>query len=125
MHLSDLPFYLCAQIHGPQRRYNNTARWDLKSFLQTFSDVNKTNDIPTSKQEQFKQSHQKDSEPSKLRFDSVRTKKELDALLQSDTYASKSSGQGVVRLVEIVMARGDAPKALLGQAAATQKANEY
>ncbi|MCO5590066.1 hypothetical protein L7F22_044035 [Adiantum nelumboides] len=129
--LSNDGYEIERQIHGPERRYNNTARWDLKAFVETFTDVNKTSDIQSSKQKtEMKESHVKDVKQSKVRYDCVRTKDELDALLKTDELAKGvaeqgKDGQTTLRLVEIIMARGDAPKALLGQAQATQKSNSY
>jgi pyruvate decarboxylase len=98
----------------------------LQSFLHTFSDVNRTNDIPVSQREQFQQSHADDRRPSPIHYELVRTKSELDQLLESDVMANGGhDGQTPLRLIEVILSRGDAPKALLGQAQATQKSNEY
>lgn len=76
----------------------------------------------SSAQNDARQSHTADGKASRIRFDSVHTKEGVDALMNDKTFAE---AHDTLRLVEVVMARGDAPKALLGQAAATQKSNRY
>lgn len=114
------------KIHGPARRYNNTARWNLKHFLDTFDDVNRAQDIEIggnpSQSKEASKSHSHNPKPSRIRFDSVQTKDALDQLLDDSSFIQT---QDTLRLVEIKMVRGDAPKALLGQAAATQQSNSY
>jgi pyruvate decarboxylase len=124
--LSNDGYEIERQIHGPQRRYNNTARWNFESFCKTFQDVNKTNDVTIGgvnkdSQQDFKASHKGDVPQSKVDYFAVKTKKDMDQLLGNESFAHSKS----LRFVEIFISRGDAPKALLGQANATQASNKY
>lgn len=124
--LSNDGYEIERQIHGPNRRYNNTARWNFKSFVETFDDVNKTNDVSVggvnkNGQTDFKKSHAGDRQQSKVEYHAVKSKSDMDKLLDNDNFANSKA----LRFVEIYLARGDAPKALLGQANATQESNRY
>jgi len=125
--LSNDGYEIERQIHGPQRRYNNVARWNFEAFCKTFEDVNKTSDVTiggvnkdTSKQD-FSNSHKGDVQPSKVEYHAIKTKSEMDKLLDDDGFANSKA----LRFVEVFLSRGDAPKALLGQANATQESNRY
>jgi pyruvate decarboxylase len=124
--LSNDGYEIERQIHGPERRYNNTARWNFEAFCKTFDDVNKTNDviiggIKKDSNQDFKASHKMDVTPSKVDYFAVKSKDEMDTLLNDEQFANSKA----LRFVEVYLSRGDAPKALLGQANATQASNKY
>ncbi|SOV02859.1 probable PDC1 - pyruvate decarboxylase, isozyme 1 [Ustilago sp. UG-2017a] len=101
------------QIHGPERKYNDIPPYDHSLMLDFFGDQK------AGKKEG--KSHEKDMEPSKKRFYRVQGRKELDELLESEEFAKPDR----IRVVELMMERGDAPKALKRQAEATGTANKY
>ena len=125
--LSNDGYEIERQIHGPQRRYNNVARWNFEAFCNTFDDVNKTNDVTVggvnknTSDADFTASHRKDVPPSQVHYHAVKTKDQLSALLDDVAFAHANA----LRFVEVFVSRGDAPKALLGQANATQESNRY
>lgn len=124
--LSNDGYEIERQIHGSQRRYNNVARWNHEAFCKTFDDVNKINDVTiggvnNDGLQEFKTSHKGDVPPSRVEYFAVKTKMELDTLLKDESFANSES----LRFVEVFLSRGDAPKALLGQANATQESNRY
>lgn len=125
--LSNDGYEIERQIHGPQRRYNNTARWNFKSFVETFDDINKTDDVfvgggpNKNSQTDFEKSHAGDIQQSKIEYHAVKSKSDMNKLLDDENFANSKA----LRFVEIYLSRGDAPKALLGQANATQASNRY
>ncbi|GAC99677.1 pyruvate decarboxylase [Pseudozyma hubeiensis SY62] len=100
------------QIHGPQRSYNDIPPWDLSKALDFMGNDKANKDA---------ESHKKDSKLSRKQYVRVETKEELDALLKSEEFGKADR----IRLIEVVMKRGDAPKALKRQAEATGQANKY
>ncbi|SPO29447.1 probable PDC1 - pyruvate decarboxylase, isozyme 1 [Ustilago trichophora] len=100
------------QIHGPQRSYNDIPPYDHSLLLDFFG-----NDKFASNAE----SHKNDPQRSKKQFYRVQTKAELDQLLKDEAFNKPDR----IRLVEIMMKRGDAPVALRRQAEATGAANKY
>lgn len=100
------------QIHGAQRSYNDIPPYDHSLLLDFFG-----NDKFQSKA----QSHAKDAKPSSKQYYRVASKSELDKLLKEEEFNKPDK----IRLIEIVMERGDAPKALKRQAEATGQANKY
>jgi pyruvate decarboxylase len=115
--LSNDGYEIERQIHGPERRYNNTARWNFKSFCDTFNDVNKVDDVTVGglnkdSNGDFKKSHVDDVPQSKIEYFAIKTKEDMDKLLSDQSFAHSKA----LRFVEVFVSRGDAPKALLGQA---------
>ncbi|SPO28427.1 probable PDC1 - pyruvate decarboxylase, isozyme 1 [Ustilago trichophora] len=100
------------QIHGPQRSYNDIPPYDHSLLLDFFG-----NDKFTSNAE----SHKYDPKRSEKQFCRVQTKRELDNLLKDDAFNKPDR----IRVIEIMMKRGDAPVALKRQAEATGAANKY
>ncbi|UZJ56763.1 hypothetical protein CBS101457_006083 [Exobasidium rhododendri] len=126
--LSNDGYEIERQIHGPERRYNNVARWNFEAFCKTFEDVNKTDDVTIGGLKKddssvaFKASHKADNTAaSKVDYFAVKTRSDMDKLFADESFANSSS----LRFVEIYLNRGDAPKALLGQTSITSKANAY
>ncbi|TKY89645.1 hypothetical protein EX895_001430 [Sporisorium graminicola] len=100
------------QIHGPQRSYNDIPPYDHSLLLDFFGNNAFHSDA---------QSHRKDPKPSSKQYYRVASKSELDKLLRDDEFNKPHK----IRLIEIVMQRGDAPRALKRQAEATGQANKY
>lgn len=100
------------QIHGPQRSYNDIAPYDHSLLLDFFGNDHFHSNAP---------SHAKDVKASKKQYYRVETKQDLDQLLQEEEFNKPDR----IRLIEMVMQRGDAPKALKRQAEATGQANKY
>ena len=100
------------QIHGAQRSYNDIAPYDHSLLLDFFG-----ND----KFQSNAKSHANDVKPSRKQYYKVQSKEELDKLLKDQEFNKPDK----IRLVEIMMERGDAPKALKRQAQATGEANKY
>lgn len=115
--LSNDGYEIERQINGPQRRYNDIAPYDHSKLLDLFSG-------PPHKDAASSQSHAKDPKASKTRYHAVKTKQEMDQLLDNDDFASAPS-KGIIQLVEVFMRRGDAPRALRKQAEATSASNKY
>ena len=100
------------QIHGPQRSYNDIAAYDHSLLLDFFG-----NDKFASSAE----SHENDPKTSRKQYYRVESKQQLDALLRDDEFNTPDR----IRLIEVIMQRGDAPAALKRQAEATGAANKY
>ncbi|EST04586.1 Thiamine pyrophosphate enzyme, C-terminal TPP-binding [Kalmanozyma brasiliensis GHG001] len=100
------------QIHGPQRSYNDIPPYDHRLLLDFFGKRDFRSDAP---------SHAKDRPPSRKQYCKAWTKEQLDRLLNDEHFKKPD----MIRVIEIVMQRGDAPKALKRQAEATGQANKY
>ncbi|KAH9080651.1 pyruvate decarboxylase [Lactarius deliciosus] len=87
-------------LHGRDRRYNDIVNWKWTQLL----DVLAPEDLSP-----------------KPRSYTVHTKKELDALLKDESFASA----GGIQLVEVMMDKYDAPLPLLRQAELSGKTNHY
>lgn len=85
------------QIHGPKAQYNDIQSYDHQLLLPFLAGPKR------SETESFK----------------VSTQEELDKLLKDPEFAKPTK----IRLIELVMPRDDAPKALITQAKLTAKAN--
>ncbi|PWN47571.1 putative PDC1-pyruvate decarboxylase, isozyme 1 [Violaceomyces palustris] len=113
--LSNDGYEIERQIHGPERVYNNIAPWNHSLLLDLMS-------APTSEDvTRVSASHKCDPKPSKKKYYAVRTKNELDQLLDDPTFNAGKE----IQLIEVFMKRGDAPTALKRQAQATSCANKY
>ncbi|KAH9480463.1 Putative pyruvate decarboxylase C3G9.11c [Psilocybe cubensis] len=86
-------------IHGKHRKYNDIADWNWTSLLHTLNDGNK---------------HETASY-------TVHNKRELNDLLDDESFASASK----IQVVEVIMDALDAPLALVRQAEMTGKGNTY
>ncbi|KAF9454735.1 pyruvate decarboxylase THI3 [Macrolepiota fuliginosa MF-IS2] len=86
-------------IHGKHRKYNNVDNWKWTSLLDTFG----------GNMEQPYESY------------SVKTRAELDTLLDQSSFAAANK----IQLVEVIMPALDAPLALERQAEMTGKGNQY
>lgn len=116
--LSNDGYEIERQIHGPQRSYNDIGAWNHSLLLDFFNG-------PKHADAKGQHSHKADLPNSrKTRYHAVKTKDELDKLL-NDAEFIQAPSQGVIQLVEVFMKRGDAPRALKQQAAATSGANKY
>lgn len=116
--LSNDGYEIERQIHGPQRSYNDIPPWNHSLLLDFFNG----RPHPDAK---GAQSHQTDRPaPHKTCYYAVKTKQELDLLLDNQDFV-RAPEQGIIQLVEVFMKRGDAPRALRQQAAATRSANNY
>lgn len=100
------------QIHGPQRSYNDIPPYDHSLLLDFFGNEKFHSDA---------KSHENDPHQSKKQYYRVQTKQQLDELLKDQSFANPDR----IRLIEVVMQRGDAPEALKRQAEATGMANKY
>lgn len=101
------------QIHGPERRYNDIPPYDHSLLLDFFGNEKA--------QGKGGKSHEKDPKPSQKQFYKVASRKELDELLGDEEFNQPNR----IRVIELMMERGDAPKALKRQAEATGAANKY
>lgn len=115
--LSNDGYEIERQIHGPERSYNNTMIWNHRALLEA---------LQPPKDEKLKQdssdvSHQNDKTLSETKYFSCRTKKELEALLEDDQFNKANE----LKLIEVFLPRGDAPRALKSQAKATSGNNDY
>ncbi|KAE8220019.1 hypothetical protein CF319_g6388 [Tilletia indica] len=119
--LSNDGYEIERQIHGPKTRYNNVAPWNHEALLQTFSAYDQEKSSYGAQKEDAKASHVGDPQFSKTQYYGVRTKGELEKLLDDEEFNKPDR----LRLIEIFMARGDAPRALKRQAEATAKLNAY
>jgi pyruvate decarboxylase len=81
------------------RKYNDISNWNWRGLLSVLGDVDGKNS------ESY----------------TVRTKRELSRLLDDATFASA----GKIQLVEVIMDKFDAPKALQEQAALSGQTNAY
>ncbi|KAJ7059148.1 pyruvate decarboxylase [Mycena amicta] len=86
-------------IRGWEAAYNDIMNWEWTSLLRSLGDVDGT----------------------RSKSYTVRTKSELSALLDDETFASA----GKIQLVEVVMKMHDAPRALRVQSEMGQKENVY
>lgn len=120
--LSNDGYVIERTIHGPQRSYNDIATWNHSLLLDALS-APSGSERNTSDGSSVAgvQSHSKDPKPSNKSYHAVHTKQELDALLKDEAFNAADS----IQLVEIMMSRDDAPKALRAQASATSGANQY
>ncbi|KAF8334667.1 pyruvate Decarboyxlase [Cantharellus anzutake] len=102
------------QIHGPERLYNNISRWNHQLLLSSLSPPEDANNYP---------SNALPVEVERLRTHRsyrVSNRKSLEKLLTDEGFASAP----YIQLVELVMPRGDAPRALAKQAKMSAKVNE-
>lgn len=88
-------------LHGWDRKYNDVANWNYTSLLSTFQGK------PAG--EQVGKSY------------TVHTKEEMSALLDDPAFAAAKE----IQLVEIMMDKYDAPRALRKQAELSGKTNKY
>ncbi|KAJ7601083.1 pyruvate decarboxylase THI3 [Mycena floridula] len=86
-------------LHGKERKYNDISNWKWTSLLTVFGDADGT----------------------KSKSYTVNNKTELSALLDDATFASAQK----IQLVEVMMDKFDAPRALQEQAALSGKSNKY
>jgi len=86
-------------IHGRDRKYNDISNWNWTGLLGVFGDESLT----------LSQSY------------TVHTKRELSTLLDQKSFADA----GKIQLVEVMMQRDDAPRALVDQAELGVKTNAY
>ncbi|CAK5270255.1 unnamed protein product [Mycena citricolor] len=86
-------------LHGKERKYNDIANWEWTSLLKVLGDPK------GEKTESF----------------TTRTKEELGTLLETESFAQSNK----IQLVEVVMPRLDAPRALEQQAELSGKTNSY
>jgi pyruvate decarboxylase len=87
-------------LHGKHRKYNDISNWNWTSILGTF------NTSPEVKHKSY----------------TVKTKDELSALLDDQNFADCAAG---MQLVEVMMEKLDAPRALQAQAELSGKTNVY
>lgn len=117
--LSNDGYEIERQIHGPQRSYNNTMIWNHKALLEALQPPKDEKLQQQSLKEDV--SHSKDDTLSKTQYYAVRTKKELEDLLKDEEFNKDDR----LRLIEVFLPRGDAPRALKTQAEATSGSNDY
>ncbi|KAG5638174.1 hypothetical protein H0H81_001471 [Sphagnurus paluster] len=86
-------------IHGKTRKYNDISNWEWTGLLKVLGDP----------QEKISRTY------------TVRTKEELSTLLDDETFAKTD----MVQLVEVIMEKLDAPRALQVQAELSGKSNSY
>jgi pyruvate decarboxylase len=86
-------------LHGKERKYNDISNWKWTGLLGVLGDADGT----------LSQSY------------TVHTKAELEALLGTASFA----GAGKMQLVEMMMPKHDAPRALVQQAELSGKTNAY
>ncbi|KAJ7645426.1 pyruvate decarboxylase [Mycena polygramma] len=86
-------------LHGKERKYNDISNWKWTSLLSVLGDANGT----------LSKSY------------TVSTKDELSALLDDKTFAAADK----IQLVEVMMPKHDAPRALVHQAELSGKTNAY
>jgi pyruvate decarboxylase len=87
-------------LHGRDRRYNDIVDWKWTKLLDVLAPENFS---------------------PKPKSYTVRTKKELDALLKDESFANA----GCIQLVEVIMDKYDAPLPLLRQTELSVKTNHY
>jgi len=87
-------------LHGRERHYNDIVNWKWTQLLDVLAP--------------------EDLSPKPKSY-TVRTKRELDALLEDESFASAAG----IQLVEVVMDKFDAPEPLLRQAELSGKTNHY
>ncbi|CAO1631117.1 unnamed protein product [Sympodiomycopsis kandeliae] len=121
--LSNSGYEIERNLHGPERSYNDIQPYNHSLLLDTLSlpsgGNGKDNSAATSG-DPVPTSHAKDKTPSKKKYHSVRTKQELDTLLKDEEFNKADC----IQLVEVFMLRGDAPRALKGQAKASAEAQK-
>jgi len=86
-------------LHGKERKYNDIMNWKWTGLLSVLGDL----------------------EGNLSKSYTVSTKNELSELLQSKTFAESN----VMQLVEVIMPKFDAPRALQVQAELSGKTNKY
>ncbi|KAI8994177.1 pyruvate decarboxylase [Trametes punicea] len=86
-------------LHGMKRKYNDISNWKWTKLLDTFGG----------------------EEGKTCKSYTVRSKKELSALLDDPAFAKAE----VIQLVELIMEKEDAPRALKVQAELSGKTNRY
>ncbi|KAJ7644076.1 thiamine diphosphate-binding protein [Roridomyces roridus] len=86
-------------LHGKERKYNDISNWEWTSLLRVLGDTDET----------------------RSKSYTVKTKDELSALLDTSSFADA----GKIQLVEVMMPKLDAPRALVQQAALSGKTNSY
>ncbi|KAJ7095933.1 pyruvate decarboxylase [Mycena belliarum] len=86
-------------LHGKERKYNDISNWNWTGLLGVLGDAEGT----------LSQSY------------TVKTQAELEALLATPSFADA----GKMQLVEIIMPKHDAPRALMQQAELSGKTNAY
>ncbi|KAF8315670.1 pyruvate decarboxylase [Clavulina sp. PMI_390] len=102
------------QINGPRAQYNQIARWNHQAILSLFSPAPDANTYP---------SNALPVDVAALRTHKsyrVSSQSELDQLLNDEQFGKAEC----IQLVELVMPRDDAPRALLTQAKLSAKANQ-
>lgn len=117
--LSNSGYEIERNLHGPERSYNDIQPYNHSLLLDALSAPSGHKDnsaAPPSAP--LAPSHDKDRVASKKKYHGVRTKQELDALLKDEEFNRADA----IQLVEVFMMRGDAPRALRGQAKASQEA---
>ncbi|CAD6885214.1 unnamed protein product [Tilletia controversa] len=119
--LSNDGYEIERQIHGPKARYNNVAPWNHEALLQSFSAYDQNKSSYGLEKSDAKLSHAEDPPFSKTQYYGVSTKAELEKLLGDEEFNKPDR----LRLIEMFMPRGDAPRALKRQAEATAKLNTY
>ncbi|KAF5389314.1 hypothetical protein D9757_003493 [Collybiopsis confluens] len=86
-------------LHGKERKYNDIMNWKWTALLEVLGDL----------------------EGNLSKSYTVNSKKELDRLLEDQKFAAAD----VMQLVEVMMPKLDAPRALQAQAELSGKANQY
>jgi len=119
--LSNDGYEIERQIHRPETSYNNVAPWNYKALLAAFSGYDEQKQSYGADKDDAKKSHSKDTQPSQTAYYGVHTKEELEKLLADEEFNTPDR----LRLIEVFMPRGDAPRALKRQAEATAKLNAY
>ena len=87
-------------LHGWERKYNDISNWKWTALLSVF---------------------QGSTDTPKWKSYTVSTKSELDSLLNDPTFAKAEE----IQLVEVMMDKFDAPRALRVQAELSGKTNAY
>lgn len=119
--LSNSGYEIERNLHGPDRSYNDVAPYNHSLLLDAFSAPPGTRDNSAAPRDApIPPSHSHDRTPSKKKYHAVRTKKELDDLLNDEEFNRADA----IQLVEVFMMRGDAPRALKGQAKASHEAQQ-
>ncbi|KAJ7784633.1 pyruvate decarboxylase [Mycena metata] len=86
-------------LHGKERKYNDISNWNWTALLSVLGDA----------------------EGTRSKSYTVKTKDELSALLDTASFAQA----GKIQLVEVMMPKHDAPRALIQQAELSGKTNAY
>lgn len=116
--LSNDGYEIERNLHGPDRSYNDIQTYNHSLLLDAFSAPPGHRDNSAAPANAPRaSSHARDAQPSQKRYHAVHTKDELDALLKDDEFNRADA----IQLVEVFMMRGDAPRALKGQAKASHE----